>query len=272
MRRIVHLSDIHFGSVDAAVVESLASSVNELAPNVVVVSGDLTQRARTREFRLAREFLDKLPSPQIVVPGNHDVPLYNIFQRLAMPLEKFRRHISADLAPTYIDDEIAVAGINTARSLTLKSGRVNRGQIDTIRGKFVHLSSHLVKIIVTHHPFDLPEGTGSGAIVGRAKMAMSELSGCGADLFLAGHLHISGVVDTTKRYQMKDGRSALVIQAGTAASVRGRGEAQSYNVLEIRDRVLTINRMEFTGKNAGFQNVETKRYSRGALGWTSLSS
>src|SRR6478672_7563427 len=115
MRRIVHLSDIHFGSVDNNVVKSLASSVNELKPHILVVSGDLTQRARTREFRMAREFLDKLPSPQIVVPGNHDVPLYNVFQRLAMPLEKFCRYISADLAPIYIDDEIAVAGINTAR-------------------------------------------------------------------------------------------------------------------------------------------------------------
>lgn len=271
MRLIVHLSDIHFGRVDLDIAESLARSINELEPHIVVVSGDLTQRARTREFRMAREFLDKLPSPQIVVPGNHDVPLYNIFQRVAMPLEKFRRYISADLAPIHIDDEIAVAGINTARSLTLKSGRVNRGQIETIRGRFVHLSSTLVKIIVTHHPFDLPEGTAPGSIVGRAKMAMSELSGCGADLFLAGHLHVSGVVDTTKRYQMKDGRSALVIQAGTAASVRGRGEAQSYNAIEIRDKVLTINRMEYSGSGAGFQNVETRRYSRGAFGWTSLS-
>jgi 3',5'-cyclic AMP phosphodiesterase CpdA len=186
-----------------------------------------------------------------------------------MPLEKFRRYISYDLAPMYIDDEIAIVGINTARSLTLKSGRVNRLQIENIRNRLVHVSSSVVKIIVTHHPFDLPEGKDTGAIVGRAKMAMSELSGCGADLFLAGHLHISGIVDTAKRYQMKDGRSALVIQAGTAASVRGRGEAQSFNVLEIRDKVLTIDRMEFTG--TGFHNVDTKRYSRNASGWTSIS-
>src|SRR6476620_11455788 len=125
MRRIVHISDIHFGRVDYDVVERAVEKINELEPHLVVVSGDLTQRARSGQFVEAKAFLDRLPQPQIVVPGNHDVPMYNVFDRFVNPLEKFKKYITADLTPTYVDDEVAVVGINTARSLTIKGGRIN---------------------------------------------------------------------------------------------------------------------------------------------------
>ena len=87
MKKIVHLSDLHFGRIDPALVEPLAEAVNETAPTLVVVSGDLTQRARSQQFKEAREFLDRLPRPQVVVPGNHDVPLYDVLSRFARPLD-----------------------------------------------------------------------------------------------------------------------------------------------------------------------------------------
>ena len=130
MRTIVHLSDLHFGRVDYAVVEPLVQTVAELAPDVLAVSGDLTQRARSEEFKEAREFLDTLPSPQIIVPGNHDVPLYNVFKRFLQPLDKYKRYITGDLEPFHADAEIAIMGINTARSLTIKDGRINEVQIE----------------------------------------------------------------------------------------------------------------------------------------------
>ena len=108
MRTIVHLSDLHFGRVNEALLTPLVEAVRALAPDVVVVSGDLTQRARAAEFQQAQEFLSRLPGPQIVVPGNHDVPLYNIAHRLLRPLDKFRRYIEPSLSPTYIDNEMAV--------------------------------------------------------------------------------------------------------------------------------------------------------------------
>src|SRR5919112_1608165 len=121
MRTLVHLSDLHFGRVDASVVGPLVAAIEDLRPDVVAVSGDLTQRARDEQFREAREFLDRLPRvPQIVVPGNHDVPLWNAFKRFLQPLEGFRRFITDDLEPFYSDDEIAIIGVNTARSLTVK--------------------------------------------------------------------------------------------------------------------------------------------------------
>ena len=123
MRTLVHLSDIHFGRVDAAIVEPLISLIGKIKPDVVAVSGDLTQRARSEQFKEARAFLDRLPQPQIVVPGNHDVPLYNIFARFLQPLDKYRRFITEDLSPFYGDEEIAGLAVNTARSLTFKGGR-----------------------------------------------------------------------------------------------------------------------------------------------------
>ena len=264
MRRIVHLSDIHFGKVDDAIAERVIESVNEMQPHVVVVSGDLTQRAKSDEFRMARHFLDRLPSPQIVVPGNHDVPLYNVYDRFARPLEKFRQYITEDRLPTHIDDEIAIIGINTARSLTIKSGRINEEQIGHIRERLCDLADDVLKVIVTHHPFDLPEGHNTADIVRRA---MPRLAECGADVFLAGHLHISHIVDTAKRYKLEDGRSALVVQAGTATSVRGRGEAQSFNVIVYEHPTLTINRMEWSLSASGFQQADTSAFRQSAKGW-----
>src|SRR3712207_3725723 len=133
MRKLVHLSDLHFGRIDYRVLDPLVADVGAAGPDLVVVSGDLTQRARRAQFKEARRFLDALPSPQIVVPGNHDVPLYDVFRRFLRPLEGFRRYISDDLEPFYADEEVAVLGVNTARSLTIKHGRINERQVARIR-------------------------------------------------------------------------------------------------------------------------------------------
>ena len=173
MRKIVHLSDIHFGRVDRNVVERVIETINEIGPDIVVVSGDLTQRAKTSEFIEAKQFLDKLPKPQIVVPGNHDVPLYNVFDRFFRPLEKFRQYITEDLTPTFVDQEMAIVGVNTARSLVVKGGRVNRQQITHIQNIMCDVPQEALKVVVTHHPFDVPEHHDERDIVGRARLAMS---------------------------------------------------------------------------------------------------
>src|SRR5438552_6842045 len=111
MRTIVHLSDLHFGRIHQATLEPLARAVAAIRPDLVAVSGDLTQRSRRSQFIEARSFLATLPTPQIVVPGNHDIPLFNLPLRFAAPLAGFRRYITEDLAPTYVDDEIAVLGV-----------------------------------------------------------------------------------------------------------------------------------------------------------------
>lgn len=269
MRTIVHLSDIHFGSVNEAIIAPLIETINDIRPNVVAVSGDLTQRARSDQFKDARAFLDQLPRPQIVVPGNHDIPLYNLFARFAQPLKKYRRYITDELQPAYIDDEIAVMGVNTARSLTIKGGRINKAQVACLRERFSAVGPDVVKIVVTHHPFDLPEGHDENDLVGRARMAIRELSTCGADLFLAGHLHISRVGHMAKRYKF-DGLSAVVVQAGTAASTRGRGEVNSLNLMRYANSDLTIQRLVWQPEQTSFTASVTDHFQRSSSGWSRL--
>lgn len=267
MRRIVHFSDIHFGRVDDQVAGRLAEKINEVEPHLVVVSGDLTQRARASQFREARAFLDRLPLPQIVVPGNHDVPLYNVFDRFLRPLDKFRHYIDDELMPTYVDAETAVVGVNTARSLVFKGGRINEQQIAAIRDTMCHIPDDALKAVVSHHPFDVPEGRDERDIVGRARLAVPMIAECGADVFLSGHLHLSGIGNTAKRYRLQPGRAALVVQAGTAASVRARGEAHSFNLIEFEHPRLVIHRLECASPAEGFSIAETFRYQHTTAGW-----
>ena len=250
MRTVVHLSDLHFGRVDLRLLGPLTRRLHALAPDVVVVSGDLTQRAKSAEFRDARRFLDVLPGRVLAVPGNHDVPLYNLFQRFFQPLAKYRRYIAADTEPVYLDNELAILGVNTARSAVFKGGRVNAAQLSRIASTFSPLARGVVKIVATHHPFDLPAGHDAGSIVGRARLAMDAFAACGADILLAGHLHASHVGDTTARYPIGQ-YAALVVQAGTATSVRGRGEANSFNVLRVEPERAEIERYAWSGDDFG---------------------
>lgn len=250
MRTIVHLSDLHFGRVNPALVDPLIKTVSEVKPDLVAISGDLTQRARSYQFKQARSFLDALPQPQIVVPGNHDIPLHNVFARFLEPLTKYKRYITDDLQPTYQDTEMVIIGVNTARSLVVKGGRINESQVSRLREKFCSFEDRVVKVVVTHHPFDLPEGHDQRDLVGRAKMAMTGLAECGADLFLAGHLHISHT-GHTKRYNIR-GHAALVVQAGTATSTRERGEANSFNVLRLDHPSISVERLVWNGPTASF--------------------
>ena len=264
MRTLVHLSDLHFGRVDAALLEPLTAKVHALAPHLVVVSGDLTQRAKPAQFREARAFLDGLPKPQIVVPGNHDVPLYNVFRRFFRPLHAFMRHVTSDLEPVHMDDEIAVVGVNTARSAVFKGGRINEVQIARVRELLCPLPDRVTKIIVTHHPFDLPPGHDSRELVGRARKAMQMFARCEADILLSGHLHESHASDTRLRYKIGD-FAALVVQAGTATSTRGRGEANSFNVLRVSHPQVRVERFSWDG--TGFASQDTAAYEHTARGW-----
>ena len=267
MRKLVHISDIHFGRVDYAIVERLREKIVELAPDLTIVSGDLTQRARSAQFIEARDFLNTLPKPQIVVPGNHDIPMDNPFARFVTPLEKYKRYITDDLLPFYVDEEIAVIGINTARSLTVKDGRINDAQIGIIRERMCNLDDKMLKAVVTHHPFDLPKGFDEDNIIENAAKAMPQIAECGADIFFSGHLHVSHIAHTAERYKLPDGRNALAIQAGTATSTRARGEANSFNVVEFEHPNLTVKRFECeTGEN-GFAEAQSEQFTHGEKGW-----
>jgi len=266
MRTLVHLSDLHFGRTDPKLIEPLIATVQSLAPHVVVVSGDLTQRARAAQFKEARAFLDRLPKPQVVVPGNHDVPLYRIWERFLSPLGKYRRLVSQELEPSFGDAEIAVIGINTARSLTFKGGRINEAQIESLHERLQALPEALTKVIVTHHPFDIPDEPDNDELVGRADKAMKAFADCGVDLLLSGHFHASRAGETSRRHPLA-GYAALAVQAGTATSTRGRGEPNSFNVLRIEPEKVAVEINAWQAEAGRFVVERTERFRREAERW-----
>ena len=266
MRTIVHLSDIHFGRVDARLLAPLVRLVHEIKPDLVAISGDLTQRARRRQFQQARVFLDQLPGPQLVVPGNHDVPLFNVAARFVDPYGGYRRYVSPDLEPVYEDAEMVAVGLNSVRSLPFDGGgRLNQAQVARAAARLRSAAPDALRIIVTHHPFDLPTGHGDDHLIGRSDMAMQQLAAAGADLFLAGHLHVSHVGHTAERYQTP-GHSALVVQAGTL-STRGRGEVNTMNVLRLEVSGVGIERHSWDEAAQAFQPSWTGAFQRTPDGW-----
>ncbi|MGB9110588.1 MAG: metallophosphoesterase family protein, partial [Telluria sp.] len=261
MRTLVHLSDLHFGRVDHELLAPLRETVERIAPTVVVVSGDLTQRAKSEQFEEARAWLDTLPGPQIIVPGNHDISLYNVFRRFVLPLERYKRYITEDLNPVYVDDEVAVLGVNTARSLTWKDGRVNKEQVEQIRATLAGLPPDVVRVVVTHHPFDLPDGAEESDLVDRARMAMDVFAECGVDLLMAGHLHQSHAGNTEARYKISE-YAALVVQAGTSTSTRARGEVNSFNVIRTEPTRIEVDRYGWDAVHKQFQLMATEKFMR----------
>jgi 3',5'-cyclic AMP phosphodiesterase CpdA len=269
MRTIAHLSDPHFGRLERDTVQALIATVTEARPDIVVVSGDLTQRAKEREFQEARLFLEALPSPQIVVPGNHDVPLYNVFARALKPLRNYQRYISEDLEPFYSDDEIAIVGVNTARSLTFKKGRINRQQVARSCARLEACGENHTRVIVSHHPFDLPETHELHGLVGRAHMAMAGFARCRVDLILSGHLHISHTSESAPRYKIP-GHSALVIHAGTATSTRSRGELNSFNIIQVDRSSVSIQCLIWNRERSSFLLSLTAQFQRTPAGWSRI--
>lgn len=269
MRKIAHISDLHFGRVDAATLPALKAAIDAAKPDVVAVSGDLTQRARSGEFAAARQFLDRLPKPQIVVPGNHDVPLYNVLKRWRNPLKNYRQFISDDLEPFFADEEIAIQGINTARSFTFKDGRINAAQVERSCGRLRKYSDCVTRVLVTHHPFDTPDRARASDIVGRAQMAMAGFAQCGIDVILTGHMHISRTSDSVARYDTPD-HAVLFIQAGTATSMRQRGELNAWNLIHIERDSIAVECFTWNAESGQFTVSKREVFTKAPSGWSSL--
>jgi 3',5'-cyclic AMP phosphodiesterase CpdA len=264
MTRVAHVSDLHFGAHSPLVVDALLDDLASVGPDVVAVSGDLTQRARTAQFVAARRFLDALPCPRLVVPGNHDIPLFDVARRFLSPLTRFRRHIGPEVDPFLATDGLALLGLNTARSNTWKDGRLSLGQIDRIRRVLCPLSPSTVRVLVTHHPFLPPPWDPSPPIVGRAGLALRAVEECGVDLVLSGHLH-HGYTGDVRSHHLDVRRSILVAQAGTATSHRVRNEPNSYNLVHVEPDRITFASRVWDGRS--FREAGSAEYVRTGADW-----
>jgi 3',5'-cyclic AMP phosphodiesterase CpdA len=252
------LSDLHFGRHDELAAKLLVADLSRARPDVVVVTGDLTQRARHRQFAAARAFLERLPRPVIVIPGNHDVPLYDVVERFVGRLARYRRYICAELQPFFADDEIALLGLNTARSAAFSNGRISYRQAAAIKSVFAEVPTNRLRILAIHHPLAVPVAAGDLRPVGRAAMARKALTEAGVRLVLSGHYHHAFSGDLPGGDLVSD-RSILFVQAGTAISTRLRGEPNSYNLLHLEPNAVTCTVRSFGGKD--FEDSETARYA-----------
>jgi 3',5'-cyclic AMP phosphodiesterase CpdA len=266
MRTVAHISDLHFGRHNVDVMEDLLSSIQQGRPDLVVASGDFTQRARQAEFTEARRFLDRIAPSKILIPGNHDVPLYNLFSRFLRPFRKYERYIAPLDQPLsfFQDDEIAVLGLNTARRLTRKNGRLSRTQIGDIPRVFGLVPPHVTKIIVTHHPLALPETEQPLELAGRSPLALKAIAHAGIHLLLSGHHHraLSGSVA-----EVSGAGSILIVHAGTAISTRTRGPGgNSYNLIEIARRQIAVRVFEWSN-GQGFVEARVASYVFEANRW-----
>ena len=272
MTRIVHLSDLHFGAHDERLVEAVDWEVDRLKPDLVVISGDFTQRAKTEQFREACKFLEGLRDrghEVLGVPGNHDVPLYDVLRRFLSPLARYRRFIDDTLCPFIELPEVAVLGINTARSMTFKDGRINRDQVDFIRETFARVASDKMRIIVTHHPlFALEVGGEVERAIGRQELALDAVEESGVDMVLAGHAHHASSQDAGELVTRAGG--VLVVQAGTATSTRVREQEQSFNSIDIAEGSATITVHAWRGSE--FKANDAQRYEWRDGRWRILKS
>jgi 3',5'-cyclic AMP phosphodiesterase CpdA len=270
MRTIAHISDVHFNWVEPSVVEGLVADLAQRAPTLLVNSGDFTQRGRRRQYGAAAEFMRRLPRPQLCVPGNHDIPLFDLFTRFFAPLVRYRKFIASDLRPCFQDSELLVFGFNTARSFTWsldgfwKDGRISEEQLLDVKLRAGSLGPEVFKVVVTHHPFIPPPGERLHGIVHGAARALAEMELYGIDMLLAGHLHMGYSGDVRTHHEAVK-RSILSVQAGTATSTRRRGEPNAYNWITIEPDRVTIEVRAWNGQQ--FAPSAVTRFHRAEGVW-----
>ena len=222
MRQILHISDVHFGPPHLSELSAgVLAFIEDLEPDLVVISGDLTQRAKPRQFQEARQFVDQIPVRSLVVPGNHDVPLYRVWERFLNPYGAYRRHFSEELEPVYRDDELLVVGINTAHGWTFKDGRIRLRRLLEVAQVLEEAPPGVLKVVVAHHHLIPPPWFGTQRVLTNAYEAMELFTSVGVDLVLSGHLHQSFIGNSEEFYPQGVAEFREMMTANRIALPRG---------------------------------------------------
>ncbi|MBR9990824.1 MAG: metallophosphoesterase [Gemmatimonadetes bacterium] len=253
MLTMLHISDIHFGKPYVHEVgEAVIKAAHEMALDVIIASGDFTQRARREEFAQARDFLNRLPKlPIVVVPGNHDVPLYRVFERIFNPYRLYREYISDDLDTVHHLENAVIVALNSTSPLrAITNGRLDSRQLDFCARAFADVPAGISRIVVTHHHLAPAPDYEGGQVMPRAKRAMDCFSELGVEMVLGGHLHRAYIGNSLDVYPGRDReRGIIIVQSGTATSRRGRAREREKNTLNLirvgEDRIRITHFMYF---------------------------
>jgi 3',5'-cyclic AMP phosphodiesterase CpdA len=238
--------------------------IDERKPDVVVLSGDLTQRAKAYQFELARRFVDQIPVPTLVVPGNHDVPLYRFWERAFNPYGAYRKHFADELEPIYRDDYLLIVGINTAFGWTLKEGRITTQRLLEVARTFEEVPESVFKIVVAHHHMIPPPNFGTQRVLGNAYEAIDLFSQVGVDLILSGHLH-QAYIGSSEEFYPRGRPPVVIVHSGTTTSNRGRGmerERNTCNWITATDRTIEVQRFRWHGSLERFAEQSRHLYPR----------
>lgn len=258
MTRIAHLSDPHFGTEEPALLPALAACLADLRPDAVVLSGDVTQRALPAQYAAAGRFLATCPGPRLVIPGNHDAPLWNLPLRLMDPWRDWRRVLALPLQDEIVTQDAVIAGINTADPRAWKDGRLRQAQLDDLAALFARHAGRR-RIVAMHHPLAPPRSEPASLRgAGRAREALVAM---GVEIVLSGHLHFTHVAPVPAAPGL------LSVQAGTCLSTRRRGDGNAFSLIDLAPQggaVITHYRAEGTGR---FRPDAVALWSNGPQGW-----
>lgn len=259
--RVIHLSDLHYGRVDYAIEVALLDKICELKPDVVVVSGDLTQRARRSQFEDARRFLDSLPCPYLVVPGNHDIPAEKFWRRWFTPFHMYKQVVGDDLEPEFVSEHLAIKGLNTVNRFAWQQGKLSLKSA-VKAGLWSRRQTSKMKILAIHHPLEKMRNSNKNAMRG-AEAVLKTLEKEEFDIILSGHVH-KGFIKP-----FEENPKVLMVQVGTSLSNRLRKEANMFYSIDIQDNKCEI--VNLTVERNGslhFAEKETRKFVKNPDGWT----
>ncbi len=265
MTRIAHISDIHFGRIaHPEIVDALIADINGSKVDLVVASGDLTQRAFGHQFRAARRMLDAFDAPALVVPGNHDVfPWWRLVSRLFDPLRRYKRLITSDLAPRWANGDVVVQGINSAFGWTIQGGRITDQELQHIKDGLGGTSSEALKVLVVHHHLNEVPGLGHHDLARGRGAAIDVAVRAGVNVILSGHLHVFAAECIQVSAKENSAKEVVVVSTGTATSNRWRspdiGE-NSYAMLTIDQERVRVQKRLF--------DASKKKYAEDPKEWS----